>query len=398
MREVLGPGTVLGYCTNVHAGNTVEEAIEQLRVHAVEVKRLVSPDEPLDVGLWLPRSAMTSDSYALPSQPGSFLRRVRDAGVRPFTMNAFPYGDFHDDVVKHRVYRPDWSQGSRLEYSFYACEVLVPALERGRAGSVSTVPIGWPGPDDDERVGRAGERLRDLAERFLGPWKEMDDPVFGGRHITIDLEPEPGCILDTADDVIEFFDRELPEDVHRRHIGVCHDVCHAAVMFEDQDEVLRRYAEAGIRVNKVQISNAPRVAPGGDRAAAFEILRRFVEPRYLHQTMVADGMNRWFFEDLPEALSAMDDPRDGVDLSSGEWRVHFHVPVYLESIGALSTTRDQILPAIRAARAYHDCKAFEVETYAWGVLPAELQAGTLAEGIARELAWVRDLARAEGLA
>jgi hypothetical protein len=173
-------------------------------------------------------------------------------------------------------------------------------------------------------------------------------------------------------------------------------VCHAAVMFEDQSEVLQRYADAGIRVGKVQISNAPRMGMEGDREGAMAMLRRFVEPRYLHQTMVADGAERWFFEDLPEALRVLDDPRE-VDLSGGEWRVHFHVPVYLESIGALGTTRDQILPAIRAAREYHDCKSFEVETYAWGVLPEELRAGTLAAGIARELSWVRDLARSEGI-
>jgi hypothetical protein len=391
VRDVLGAGTVLGYCTNVHAGNTVDEALEQLERHAVEVKRLVSPDEPLDVGLWLPRSAMSPDSWALPSEPGSLLHRVFDVGLRPFTINAFPYGDFHGEVVKHRVYEPDWSASERFEYSFYAGEVLLPALERGMSGSVSTLPVGWPGRYDEGRVRGAGSYLRELAQHLRG-WEENEHPMLGGRHITVDLEPEPGCILDTASDVIEFFDQELPEEAHRRYIGICHDVCHAAVMFEDQVEVLMRYAEAGIRVNKVQISNAPRVAIGGDRAGAFEMLRRFVEPRYLHQTMVADGERRWFFEDLPEALSALDDPRADVDLSAGEWRVHFHVPVYLESIGALGTTRDQILPAIRAAREYHDCRSFEVETYAWGVLPEELRVGTLAEGIARELAWVRDLA------
>ena len=37
-------------------------------------------------------------------------------------------------------------------------------------------------------------------------------------------------------------------------------------------------------------------------------------------------------------------------------------------------------------------KHFEAETYAWEVLPEDLQIGELADGIARELAWLRDLA------
>ena len=33
---------------------------------------------------------------------------------------------------------------------------------------------------------------------------------------------------------------------------------------------------------------------------------------------------------------------------------------------------------------------FEVETYAWNVLPPELQRDSLADGIADELKWVRE--------
>ena len=75
-------------------------------------------------------------------------------------------------------------------------------------------------------------------------------------------------------------------------------------------------------------------------------------------------------------------------ISSFRLRVHFHVPIYLDSIGPLGTTNDQIAEAIAAAREYHDTKHFEVETYAWGVLPDDLKRDTLAEGIADELKWV----------
>ena len=325
MRDVLGTGTVLGYCTNVHAGNTVDEAVEQLKAHAVEVKRLVSPDEPLDVGVWLPHSAVNATLWMPQSRPESFCARLAELGLRPCTVNAFPYGDFHESVVKHRVYEPTWAEGSRSAYSFEMAEALLVGLDHARYGSVSTVPLGWPKGDTGALVSESGKRLRELAEMLHMMERP---PEVMGRRVTVDLEPEPGCMLDTADDVIDFFEQELPEESQRRHIGVCHDVCHAAVMFEEQVEVLKRYAEAGIRVNKVQISNAPRIALDGDRAAAFEMLRRFVEPRYLHQTMVKDDAGQWFFEDLPDAFGVLDDPRE-VDLSSGEWRVHFHLPLYL---------------------------------------------------------------------
>jgi hypothetical protein len=309
-----------------------------------------------------------------------------------FTLNGFPHDDFHEDVVKDRVYRPDWTTVLRSEFTHDLVRILIELLDEGAEGSISTLPIGWPRHREwGERQLEAAAMQLQLAAQILALESESS-----GHELHLDIEPEPGCVIGRCEEMVEFFQGPLlamgHEEEIRRHIRVCHDVCHAAVMFEGQDDVLCRYADAGIRVGKVQISNAPRVVMEGDREAAIAMLRRFVEPRYLHQTMVADGERRWFFEDLPEALSALDDPRADVDLSAGEWRVHFHVPVYLESIGALGTTRDQILPAIRAAREYHDCRSFEVETYAWGVLPEELRVGTLAEGIARELAWVRDLA------
>ena len=88
-----------------------------------------------------------------------------------------------------------------------------------------------------------------------------------GRLIYLCLEPEPGCVLSFTDDAVHFFQWQLfgheDEQTVRRHIRVCHDICHAAVMFEDQDQVLGKYAAAGIQVGKIQVSAA--LATFGDR-------------------------------------------------------------------------------------------------------------------------------------
>src|SRR5262249_26695877 len=152
------------------------------------------------------------------------------------------------------------------------------------------------------------------------------------RCICLCLEPEPGCVLQRSTDVVRFFKDHLlggpDEAIVRRHLRVCHDICHAAVMFEEQTEVLQRYRDAGIEVGKVQVSSAVRMAlddrPKGDRAAALQQLAGFNEERYLHQTMVClPSGSPSFYEDLPAALRTAD-----ADDPAGEWRVHFHVPVY----------------------------------------------------------------------
>jgi hypothetical protein len=155
-------------------------------------------------------------------------------------------------------------------------------------------------------------------------------------------------------------------------------------MFEDQADVFRKLDYAGVLVGKIQVSAAVAAdfeqLAAEDRAGAYAQLQAFNEPRYLHQTVVRspDG-TEVFYEDLSAALAAQE--------ARGSWRVHFHVPIYLRNFGLLRTSQDDIAAALAAARRYSQVSHFEVETYAWGVLPPELKQPTLAAGIAEEMRW-----------
>ncbi|MEM9020261.1 MAG: metabolite traffic protein EboE, partial [Planctomycetota bacterium] len=318
---------------------------------------------------------------------------MQDQGLAVYTVNGFPYGNFHEPVVKTRVYQPDWTTPQRYDYTLGLATILAELLPDEAEGSISTLPIGWPAllcadPTDwHAQAKRAASRLHDLMHRLARI--ELDT----GKLIHLDLEPEPGCCLDTAADVVAFFERYLlntPDEISvRGYLRVCHDVCHSAVMFEPQRDALAAYRDAGIKVGKVQISSAVRAdfenKDRPQRGATVEQLRSFAEDRYQHQTSVRlpDGAKH-FYNDLPDALAEYaDNPR-------GEWRVHFHVPVYVESFGHLETTRSDIGDCLQAIRPGDGVHHFEVETYAWGVLPATLRREALADGIADELSWVRD--------
>ncbi len=376
----------MGYCTNVHAGATWELTKRNLETHALEVKRLVSPHEPMGIGLWL--SARAAREVIEENRIEEMRDWLSEHGLFVFTMNGFPFGDFHDCIVKHRVYRPHWGEQARANYTRDLIAILVELIPERSEGSISTLPLGWRAdfnaPTD---ASLASSHLRSIAIE-LGRIEQRE-----GKLIHIDLEPEPGCQLQRAEDVTTFFLRELfdgpNEAIVRRHIRVCHDICHAAVMFEEQTDVFAHYHVAGIEIGKVQVSNAVRVDLRGrsdrERAQAIAQLSQFSEQRYLHQTTVAQDGALTFHEDLSPALR-----RFGVtDRAGDEWRVHFHVPVFLESFGLLHTTQHHIAECFELLRG-SQVKHWEVETYAWNVLPVELQAPTLAEGIARELQWVKD--------
>lgn len=379
---------ILGYCTNVHAGATLEETRASLERHAVRVRDLVSPQAPLPIGLWLSSRA----AHGLTEDPDG-ARRLRDwlieRGLRVFSLNGFPYGDFHQERVKELVYLPHWGDARRVEYTIQLADILTDLLPEGSAeGSISTLPLGWRpmffAQGGGAALGVAAANLERVA-RHLADLEQRRSVC-----VHVDLEPEPGCALERASDVTGFFSSCLRPgtdgDRQRRYIRVCHDICHSAVMFEDQAEALAAYRAAGIRVGKVQVSSAVE-CDGSERG--FRLLRALDEPRWLHQTCVLEGTGEVrFFADLE---AAMDSTAHGV------WRTHFHVPVSARALGALGTTQRQITDCFAAIRPEDGISHFEVETYAWSALPMEHRGGGLAESIAAELRWTREALASAGL-
>lgn len=380
----------VGYCTNVHAGTDMATIRSTLAEFAVPIASKLPDNEKLGVGLWLPASAA---SELWPgggaAEFGDWLSERR---LFPFTINGFPYDNFHLPVVKHRVYRPTWADEKRLDYTRLLAQILAQLLAAGNSesaatmtGSISTLPIGWPGGNDQAEFEKAGENLRTLAAYLAS----IEDTT--GRRIVVAIEPEPGCLIDRCEDVIQFFDTYLPTANQRRYLGVCHDICHSAVMFEDQAETLRRYASQEIVVGKIQVSNAidlplHELEPER-RETAKDQLRQFAEDRYLHQTGCLDCEGRFrLVEDLPDWLSSE------ASMTDQRIRVHFHVPIFAERLGTLRTTRADILGCMAAVRDTESLAFtghWEIETYAWTVLPAELRAAGLGADIERELNWFR---------
>lgn len=382
----------LTYCTNVHPGETLPEVREILKRHVPRVKASVSPTARFGVGLRL--AAAATSALEDEAELERFKGELDAEDLYCFTLNGFPYGAFHGTRVKEQVYLPDWLAPERVRYTEGLARVLAELLPRDVEGSISTVP-GCFKPNakselDERRMARA---LIDVVAVLVDIERRQ------GKAIALALEPEPECFLETTAEAVRFFEARLlepeararlaelarvePSDAEsllRRHLGVCLDTCHASVEFEAPLDAWRRLHAAGIRVPKVQISaglRVPEVTP--DRLHA---LRAFAEGVYLHQTVVqnAEGLTRYL--DLPDALAA--DSATG-----GEWRVHFHVPIFLRELGAFESTQPDLLPLLRELATVQDCPHLEVETYTWDVLPEAFRDVPVEQAIARELEFVK---------
>src|SRR6516162_7426066 len=111
----LNQGLHLAYCTNIHRGENWAETFGALKTHTLAVKERVCPDQPYAIGLRLSNGAAVELSE--PTALRQFQNWLESAGCYVFTINGFPFGQFHGARVKEQVYRPDWTSPERLGYT-----------------------------------------------------------------------------------------------------------------------------------------------------------------------------------------------------------------------------------------------------------------------------------------
>ena len=389
------PGDVhLTYCTNIHAGETWDEVRQSLDAHLPSIKAQVSPQRRFGIGLRL--SAVAAETLSAPATLAEFRDYLADNDFYVFTINAFPYGPFHGTRVKEDVYQPDWLAPERLAYTDRVADILAALLPEGMVGSISTVPgtfkaIAAARPD-------APRLMADAMARHVATLVGLERR--SGREIVLALEPEPCCFLETIEETLAFFRNHLHNeasaavvaqqagispaeaaDALGRHLGVCYDICHGAVEFEQPKEAFARLAEAGIRVGKLQLSSALRLPEVGRETE--KMLSAFDDGVYLHQVVERRNGALTRYVDLAPAFAAL---RGGT--AGGEWRVHCHVPVFLEIAGKFHSTQPTLKAALDVTRSAFVAPHLEVETYTWDVLPQDLRQSSRADAIAREMRWV----------
>jgi sugar phosphate isomerase/epimerase len=382
----------VGYCSNVHPTRDLAGLRSSIEQHFQGVRTLRGLNEQ-DSGLWI--SALAASELQETSARKDFLSLLQRSGLRLTSLNGFPYGQFHQGAVKAEVYLPSWADPERLAYSLNLARILADALPADcRQGVISTVPLGYAASWNPELQQRAEHLLRQLTASLARLHLET------GKKIVFCLEMEPDCVLENTDQAIAFFHRWQATDPHHEYLALCFDVCHQAVMFEDCYQSLHRLRQARVPVGKIQLSNALicRLPPEDDnrREHVLKTLSDFAETTYLHQVKARDAQERLLgWADLPAAL----DDYANIQGRHHELRIHFHIPLFSEHLllPELSGSQIALSQTFDFLADHADFRpVLEVETYSWGVLPAQLRPTTehaQLQGIAAELHWVEEQLR-----
>ena len=389
----------LTYCSNIHPGESWKATFENLEKYIPEIKENLNTTAPFAIGLRLSNEAslVLQDKDKLTE----FKKWLDDQNCYIFTFNGFPYGSFHREVVKDDVHSPDWTTEDRKAYTLRLFDILAFLLKEGMDGGISTSPLSYRHwhlrPKDQENaMKKSTAHIVEVALRLY----EIKQTQ--GKTLHLDIEPEPDGMLENCQETLDFYsnwllpigipqfiDRfDLTEtdaaDALKDHIRICYDVCHFAVVYENHQQVFEAFEKEGIKIGKIQISAALKVPippTPKEKMEVEKMLFPFVESTYLHQVVGRNPAGKLSsYRDLPDALVSL------AETDQNEWRIHFHVPIFLDTYGELSSTQEDILTVLQLIKNKPVTPHLEIETYTWEVLPEDIHL-TLGESISREIQW-----------
>jgi hypothetical protein len=386
----------LTYSTLVHQTDDWDQLWASVNRYLPAVKARVAPHDKF--GVCLRTSAPSAAALSAdPAKRATLKQFFADQDLYLYTANAFVYGVFKKQVIKEDVYEPDWQTPERREYTKQVATLLADLAPEGINPSIQSAPLGFkPKVTGDDVVAAYTSNVIEVVAHLV----QLETQT--GKTVTLGLEPEPRCYLETTDETITYFTNHLfsPQTAERlakatglhaadaaaamkRHMGVVFDIGHQSVGYEDIPASLHKLVAAGVPIVKLQEAASMYIPDVTQKTV--DALQTFAKTIYLSQTcQKKDGQTTWFLnlEDAFEAFQKDPGPR--------EWRTHFHVPVFLTDLGGgFGTTRFALEQALAVHKQTPLSTHLEIETYTWDVLPDHLKTGDIVEYVTRELDWVK---------
>jgi hypothetical protein len=388
---ILNYGLHLAYCTNIHRGDDWPQTFDSLQRCTLAVRDRVSSGQPYAIGLRL--SAKAARTLSDPTTLRNFRQWLDAEHCYVFSINGFPYGQFHGTRVKEQVYQPDWTTRERLDYTNCLFDILAQLVPDGVEGSVSTVPCSFKEfIKSDDQVDTMRVNLWRCVEHIAAVSQRS------GRKLHLGLEPEPLCLLETSAETVLFFEAlraHRPDDDRvNQFLGVNYDTCHLAAEYEDPQQVVGVFEQHKIKLSKIHLSSALKVRATAEVRRA---LAPFADDTYFHQVIErcpAGKITR--YRDLDVALAQPPNPDPSL---AAEWRIHFHIPLHSRPTPLFDNTTDHILGLLDLLKLNPAlCSHLEMETYTWEVMPPEMKNRSVIEQLVGEYDWTLAQLRERGLA
>jgi hypothetical protein len=399
----------LSYCANVHPAENFHDVQQTIQDYTARLQVHYGGRSQLGMGLWISQ-AFSQELLQEASKRQALKTSAQEKGLYHFTLNGFPYGRFHQERIKEKVFQPSWRDPARLQYLKDLARLLSQLLDDSLPyGSISTLSGSYKPLEHHHQL------LQEIAHHHLTLIEflyQLEQET--GKRICIALEPEPLNTLENTDEALAYFKNYLwasapkypqhspysPEELVRRYLGICFDTCHQACQFESLPESLKRYQKEGVPLYKIQLSNALHLESPATNPEGIAHLRQFQEPVYLHQILGKSSQGQILaIPDLETFFKEVYPHHREKWNALGAWRIHFHVPLFYQGHKGLKSTQKDLEEALAYLLKEDLCSHFEIETYTWNVLPVEPEGTglTLFQGLQKEIDYVFQLFRQHGV-
>ena len=214
---------------------------------------------------------------------------------------------FKKQVIKEDVYEPDWQTPERREYTKQVANLLAELAPDGINPSIQTAPLGFKPKGTGPDIAKAyTDNVVDVVAHLVKLEKDT------GKIVTLGLEPEPRCFLETTDETITYFQDYLfaPQTAEqlakktglhaadaaaamKKFMGVVFDIGHQSVGYEDIPASLHKLVAAGVPIVKLQEAASMHIPDVTQEKV--DALQAFAKTIYLSQTCQRkDGNTQWF--------------------------------------------------------------------------------------------------------
>ena len=203
---------------------------------------------------------------------------------------------FKKQVIKEDVYEPDWATPERREYTKKVANLLAELAPEGVNPSIQSAPLGFkPKVTGPDIVKAYTANVIDVVAHLV----ELEKKT--GKMVTLGLEPEPRCYLETTDETITYFQDYLfsPQTAEqlakktglheadaaaamKKFMGVVFDIGHQSVGYEDIPASLHKLVADGVPIVKLQEAASMHIPDVTQEKV--DALQTFAKTIYLSQT------------------------------------------------------------------------------------------------------------------
>ena len=102
------------------------------------------------------------------------------------------------------MYEPDWRSEERTQYTINVAEILADVVPESIQPSIQSAPLGFkPNVTGKAVIDSYTEHVMRVASHLI----KLEERT--GRTVTLALEPEPFCFLETTDETVDYFTNHL---------------------------------------------------------------------------------------------------------------------------------------------------------------------------------------------